>query len=492
MTDYLDRLAAFAANVRLDALPETTVQAARRVFLDTLGAIIGGSTLPENTRLAELAAARSRWLGGPDMAPPTPHSERPGEPVALLDPRRSAAPRGTRGAPRHGATLLGHRGRADASWAALANATAGVALEVDEGNRLGGGHPAIHVIPGALAVAEEQALDGRRLLEALVAGYEVSSRLGTATTPRANVHSHGTWGTIGTAVAVARLAGASFPTMRDVINLAASMSPANSWTPALAGATIRNLYPGRSAWQGILALDLHGCGFTGLPDGPSDVYGTMLADRFEPELAVAGLDALGRGEGYRIERNYFKLHACCRYNHFALEAVLGLRRAHRLGPDDVASVEVTTVPFTTRMADPAPATMLAAKFSLPYAVAAAIILGRTDPVAFRPAALGDPRIRELAQRVAVKTDPEMSPRDNDRPTAHVRIVLRDGRALESTTRVVHGDAEDPATTEELVAKFVALAAPVIGERQSSRAIDLAGTIEDVKDVGEVTAALVPE
>ena len=168
--DYLDRLAGFVATTRFDALPTSTVAAAKLVLLDTLGAIVAGSAMPENGRLAQLAAAR---------------------------------------APHGAATVLGHRGKSDAFWAALTNATAGVALEVDEGSRLGGGHPAIHVVPGALAVAEERRLDGRRLLEAIVAGYEVGSRIGGATTARANVHSHGTWGTISTAVAVAKLGGAA-------------------------------------------------------------------------------------------------------------------------------------------------------------------------------------------------------------------------------------------------------------------------------------------
>jgi len=277
VSDYLDRLADAAAGIRYEALPASTLAAARLVLLDTLGAVVAGSALPENRRLGELAAERSR---------------------------------------EGRATLLGHGMRADAFWAALANATAGVALEMDEGNRLGGGHPAIHVIPGALAVAEERGMDGRRLIEAIVAGYEIGSRLGGATTPKPNVHSHGTWGTISTAVAVARLGALDAPAMRQVISLAASMSPANTWTPALEGATIRNLYPGRSAFQGILAVDLAHAGFTALRDGPSDVYGTILADRFEPALAVDGL-----GGRYRIEENYFKFYACCRYNHFALDAI---------------------------------------------------------------------------------------------------------------------------------------------------------------------------
>ena len=447
MSDYLDRLARFAADVRLDALPPATVAAAKLVLLDTLGAMLGGSALAENSRLAQFAAARSS--------------------------------RGT-------ATLLGHGARADSFWAALSNATAGVALEMDEGNRLGGGHPAIHVIPGVLAVAEEQGLPGSRLLEALVAGYEIGSRLGGATTPRPNVHSHGTWGTISTAVAVARLEDAPAGTIRDVMNLAASMSPANTWTPALDGATIRNLYPGRSAFQGLLAVDLLRCGFTGLRDAPADVYGTILADRFEPELAGEGL-----GDEYRIEQNYFKFHACCRYNHFALDALEKLRRAHAFEPDDVLRALVTTIPFGLRMAHPAPASMLAAKFSIPHAVAAALVLGTAGPAAFEPAALDDPRISGLARRVEVSADIEMSPRRADRPTARVRLFLRDGRILEETTTVVRGDALDPVPAHEVVAKFLALSSPVLGEARARRVAEVAHEVDTLKDIRDLAAWLVP-
>ena len=452
MIDYLDKLARVAADTRLDDLPPTTIAAAKRVLLDTLGAIVAGSAQPENQQLARLAAERS--------------------------------PGGT-------ATLLGHREGADAFWAALVNATAGVALEVDEGNRLGGGHPAIHTLPAALAVAEEQGRDGRRLIEALVVGYEVGSRIGSATTVRPAVHSHGTWGTISSAVAVARLTDAPTATIRSVINLAASMSPANSWMPALRGATIRNLYPGRSAWAGMLAVDLQRCGFTGLTDAPHDVYGTILAERFDPALAEAGLEALGRGQRHRIEQNYFKLHACCRYNHFALDAVMGLRRAHGLAAADITGVEVTTIPFAAHMAQAEPSTMLEAKFSVPYAVAAALVLGRTDVSAFEPAAIADRRIRDLAQRVRINTDDAMSPRRNDQPTARVRITLRDGRTLDAVTSSVRGDAEDPISDGELEAKFFSLTSPIVGEPRARQVVEIVRDAERLKDVRELTRLCVP-
>jgi 2-methylcitrate dehydratase PrpD len=355
---------------------------------------------------------------------------------------------------------------------------------VDEGSRLGGGHPAIHVIPAALAAAEDIGADGGRLLEAIIAGYEVCSRLGSATTPRPNVHSHGTWGTIGSAVAVAKLARLDARAVKAVINLAASMSPANTWTTALEGVTIRNAYPGRSGLEGILAVDLHRAGFTGLPDAPADVYGTILADRFEPERALDGL-----GGPLRIEQNYFKLYACCRYNHFALDALLALARD--LTPAQVERVVVTTIPFGPRMADPAPVSMLGAKFSIPYAVAAALVLGRADVSAFVEPALTDPRIRALAACVEVRVDPQMSPRRSDYPTAVVEIVLTDGRTLSGSTRVVRGDFADPVPAAEIVDKFLALTTETLGRERARDVVRIVEQVETLKDVRDLTTLLFP-
>ena len=444
--DYLDRLSEFVRDTTYSALPAPVVAAARLVVLDTLGAMLAGSRLPENARLARLVAERS----------------------------------GLRTA-----TLIGHAERGEPMLAALSNATAGVALEVDEGNRWGGGHPSIHVLPGLLAVAEETGSDGPALVAALVTGYEVSSRVGGATVPRFNVHTHGTWGTIGTAAAVARIVQADAAAIRQAMNLAVSMSPANSWTPCFEGATIRNLYPGRSGLQGILAVHLQRCGFTALADAPADVYGTILGDRFDTAAVVDGL-----GATYRIATNYFKLHACCRINHYALDAVQALRRAHAFTADDVERVTVVSIPFAERMADPAPDTMLAAKFSIPYAVAAAIVRGHADLAAFEEPATGDTRIRELAARVVVRSDAAMNPRrPDDYPTAAVTVALRDGRRLTESTVVVRGDAAAPIDRAEVVAKFVALAAPVVGAVRAQAVVDTVERIDELKDVRDLTALL---
>ncbi len=446
MADYLDRLSDFASGITYEKLSEPARTATRNVVMDTIGAILGGSRLPENANLARFAAKAS----GTGCA-----------------------------------TLLGHPLLAQPMMAALANATAGVCLEMDEGTRLGGGHPAIHVLPGSLAVAEEMGLGGRKLMESLVAGYEVSSRIGGATVTRPNVHSHGTWGTIGTAVAVARLMDFDPPRMRQVINLAASMSPANTWTPCFEGATIRNVYPGRSGMQGILAVQLQQCGYTGLKDAPTDVYTTILGDSFDPEAAVAGLGS----DGFRIEQNYFKFHACCLYNHPALDAVGALVGRENFSHEDVDRVNVTTVPFAARMAQDYPANTLSAKFHVPYAVAALLVKGRTDITAFYPEAVDSNVIRDLAQRVTVDTDPEMSMQRSDYPCARVTISMKDGRTLSESTTFVRGDFARRRSQEELVDKFLFLTAETLGEARAKEAVEAVGRLDKLGDVRELTALL---
>jgi 2-methylcitrate dehydratase PrpD len=142
------------------------------------------------------------------------------------------------------------------------------------------------------------------------------------------------------------------------------------------------------------------------------------------------------------------------------------------------------------MADADPASMLAAKFSVPHAVAATLVLGHAGLDAFEASALADPRIRDLARRVEVSADPEMGPRRTDYPSACVRIALRDGRALEETVTIVRGDALNPAPAEEVVAKFLALASPVVGPSRARRAVDAVndvGGLDNVRDLAGLCA-----
>jgi len=134
--------------------------------------------------------------------------------------------------------------------------------------------------------------------------------------------------------------------------------------------------------------------------------------------------------------------------------------------------------------------MLAAKFSIPYAMAAALVRGDAGVGAFGPAALDDGRIRDLSRRVEISADSDMSPRRVDHPTARVRVSLRDGRMLEEVATVVRGDAANPVPADEVIDKFLALASPVLGESGARRVVDVAREVDTLKDVRDLTTWLV--
>ena len=448
MADYLDRLSRFVSGTHLENLDHAAVSAAKTVVLDTIGAIVAGSRLPENRNLAELAT-KTGGGGGPS-------------------------------------TVIGHSKSAPPVFAALVNATAGVALEMDEGSRLGGGHPSIHVVPAALAIAEEVGARGRRFLESVIVGYETTSRIGSGTKVRRQVHSHGTWGTVGSAAAVAKLLDFGPEQTKEAMNIACSMSPANTWTPCLEGATVRNLYPGRSGLQGIMAAQVSLCGFTGVKDGPADIYSEVLGENFDPDRVIEGLDAAGP---LRIQQNYFKLHACCLYNHPVLDAVEKLVNREEIAAEDVEGIRVEAPPVAAIMTDPEPANMLAAKFSLPYAVAAAVVHHSTDITAFYPERVQDPETRSMARRVEIVADPEMDLRRYDYPAARVSISLRDGQTLNESVTVHHGDYQDPASRQELEGKFTFLVQDVLGPARTSQVIETVQRLDALEDIRELTALL---
>ena len=249
---------------------------------------------------------------------------------------------------------------------------------------------------------------------------------------------------------------------------------------------MRNLYPGRSAMQGIMAANLVLCGFNGLKDGPSDIYGSLLGQGFNAEAVTRGL---GEEEPLRIQQNYFKLHACCLYNHPALDGMQHILNRESFGASDVERIDVLAPPLASIMSDPAPRNMLAAKFSLPYAVAATVTQGTTDITAFFDDKLTDGATLDLAQKVSVAADPEMDLRRYDYPAARVTVSLNNGRILSESVVAHHGDHRNPATPDELREKFSFLTKDLLSPSRTTEVIEAVEGLEDITDIRELTALL---
>lgn len=421
----IDDLVEFVAHTHYDNIPVSVIDRAKLVLLDTVAAILGGSQASEIRNLARLASQSSTTKSS---------------------------------------TLFGHRGLASCGWASLVNATGGTSTELDEGNAYAKGHPAIHTIPAALALGEELDSTGRDVLLSIVLGYEVATRVGTACDLRNGAHPHGTWGTLGAATAVAKLMGMDAARIRETINIASSLTLATSFQTATEGALVRNIYAGMSNQNGLLAAQLTKSGFTGEKDGVANVFGTVMSDTFRENALTDEL-----GTRFEITRGYFKKHSCCRYNHAALDALELLRNRNKFDISDVRLVQIETYRQAAMLRDPHPGTTLAARFSVPYAIAISLVRNSTAPSAFDTTALIDPVIRELAEKVQVRENPQYTAMTPARRPACVTVELNNGQSFSEQVFSSRGDPDQPFTKNELIEKYLALSAPVIGTKNAQEA-----------------------
>lgn len=447
--DWLRHWARFAVGTRLADLPAGAVDRAILVLLDCLGVIGSGMAEPEMRALASRMAA----LGG------------------------------TGGTP-----LVGSRLRAAPGVAAFVNGTAGTMLELDEGNQYCRGHPAIHVVPAALAAAARSGASGAELLRAVVLGYEIGARIGIASRLRVAMHPHGTWGVVGAALAVGLLEGADEEQLAELVNVSSSLALATSRRTMLEGGTVRNSYAGFANQLGMQAWELVASGFVGEADGIGTVYGGIVADGFDPLAMTADL-----GARWEIARNYFKRHAACRYTHGALDALAAITvRTGPLDPARVAAMEVDTYVWAAQLDHPAPRNMLAAKFSLPFALATAVANGGATVPAFRAPALADEAARALAARVSVREDPALTAMLPGLRPARLLLRMDDGTEHRAEVTTNRGDTEDPYGPDEVAAKFHELADPVWGATGAARLRGAVSGLRQAASMAELDRLLTTE
>ncbi|NNE88300.1 MAG: MmgE/PrpD family protein [Silicimonas sp.] len=421
--DSLGHVARFAAETPTSDLPPDVSARTALILADCIGAIVGGAAEPDVAALA-----RRQSGSGP-------------------------------------ALLIGTTQTRAAGTAALLNGTAGTTLEMDEGNQFCKGHPGMHTVPAALAAAQAQT-SGADLLAAVAIGYEVGARVGISTQLRPSMHPHGTWGAICAATAVARLKGADAAQMRHAISLSASLGLSTSRRTMLEGGTVRNVFAGVSGQMGVLAGDMIASGYTGDHDGVAQVFGHVVSDSFDD--ATFARDLGGRWE---VNRNYFKMHSCCRYNHAALDALASLQ-AKGLDHHHIESVQVETYSLAVELDDPAPVNVLAGKFSVPFAVATSLLNGSTGVDSFTMPNVTNPDILDLARRVSVTEDPSMTALLPDKRPARIIVTLKTGEVLEAETETNRGDWSDPYPPEEIRRKYLSLTTRLWREDAAKRVWDM--------------------
>jgi 2-methylcitrate dehydratase PrpD len=338
--------------------------------------------------------------------------------------------------------------------AALGNALAMGWNELDEGYRPVACHAGLYVLPALLAEAQASGASLRELLRALVLAYEVVARVADAWRfPALVIHPHALLAPIGAAAGVAFARRLPPNVVGAAVGTAASLGMAGPFTHATRGVLARNTWAAQAAQAGFNAVEWACCGIGGGADGIGAVLGGALGATYRAQA----LDQ--DGTGWAIENGYHKVHACCQYAHSAVEAVQALlaEQPLLLGGETVAAVDVEAHPLALALDDARPATTLGAKFSLPHAVAAALVLGHGGRDAFSGPSLRDERIAALRARVSLRPFDGLRAPPHDRP-ARVHVRTTAGAVHTAECWSARGGADRPLADGDLRAKWIELAA----------------------------------
>ena len=356
---------------------------------------------------------------------------------------------------------------ADTSPAAAAyrNGAFGNVLEMDDVDKRAILHPGPSVIPAALAAA--QALDraGAAFLDAVVAGYEATIRVGRAVGPGhyAFWHNTGTCGPFGAAAATGRLMGLDADRLAHAFGLAGTTAGGLWQTRHEAGNDAKQIHTARAAEGGYQSATLAGAGVRGplqIFEGPQGFFAAMCPGA-DPQAIIPP-----QGAPWAVHETSFKPWPACRHAHAAIDAALRLKG--RVDPAAIRAIHVETYPDAITFCDrPDPQTVLQAKFSLQHAMAVVFLRGTPSLADFEPAAFGADDLRALSGKVSVTAGEPFISAYPARYGASVAVTLASGETLTAEARDAWGDPENPMSEADIVAKAVTLGVEGAGRARAA-------------------------
>lgn len=386
---------------------------------------------------------------------------------------------------REEATITGYGDRVPAPNAALVNAMLGHGIELDDAHGNALTKCGSVLVPAALAAGETAGADGREVITALVAGYDVMIRLGLAVTPshrKRGFHGTGTAGTFGAAAAAARLLRLDEEHTAWAIGLAGMQAAgiqAFLDDPCLA----KPFSPGKAAANGILAATFAARGLSGpktVLEG-NEGYLRAYADAATPEVITAGL-----GADFKVMEMGFKPHAACRYAHGPIDASHEIRTSARFELGDIERVVVRCSELAKRQSGRSEVPNLnSAMGSTPFSVGVALARGSNglDDYVEAFADAGIHRLARSVEMVVVGDDPGMGVMGR---AAEVEVELKDGRVLRNRVPGPKGEPDRPLRETDLARKFRSLALIALAPDEVEA---LAAQLAKFEDLGSVGALM---
>lgn len=387
---------------------------------------------------------------------------------------------------RHGgsshASVLGTNLRSSVEMAAMANGTFAHATEYED-DSFPEAVSSYTLFPAIFAMGEHLHSSGARAIEAFVAGYEAQARIGLACREarRLGYMVLSLAGSIGCAVSAAKLLGLDERKTTMAISIAASQGGGIGYQT---GSMAHIIEMGFSARNGVTAAFLAAGGVTGQPDvleAPRGLFHIITAGKVEaPEKILSDW-----GRPYRVLEVGIKHYPCCYHLQRIIETTLGVRNERGLTPEDVVEVQVeVNAFFPTVVQHSEPHDEIEAQFSLPHAVAIAMIDGEVLPAGFSKNKIEDERFRRFRSKVKmiVREDWGWNPTGW---TPRISYRLRSGETIVREPESARGQPPDLLSFEACLPKYRGCVQDLLSEERIVHSIELLRNLRQSHDVGDI-------
>ncbi len=443
-------LASFAAGLTYEAIPEKVIKKTKDIILDQIGCQIGGSTMLWSRKILEYVV------------------ENKGRKVE--------------------STIVNFDKRVPALDAAFANANFGHAFLGDDTDSVCHAHLGSIIIPAMIAVGERKRISGRELIKAIVAGYEISSRIGAAVDlENRGFHPGPMVGPFGVAVGTGMIEGFDEEQLTDSLAIAGSQV-SGLMEYSKTGGTINRLHSGIAAYSGIRSALLVNKGFTGpatVLEGEKGFLNAYSGKCNTDELTH------GLGKDFRVLIIGLKSNCCCGTLEAGLAAISKIINEHPISPDQIKDIEVYCTPLTYKMTGgiTKPKDITSAQFAGRFGIALRIVKGNNSFKEYTENNLNDQEVLDLEKTINFVLDEKLALIPHSETPMRVIIHLTNGSKLESTVLAGKGSILNPMTRNEIEQKFRNFASMLFPNKRIDNIIGIVRQLESINNVTELTQFL---
>lgn len=459
-----EKLVNYLHGLKFENLPEEVIEKAKLCILDTLGVALAGSI----TGLGKAARKFAKSIGGPEES-----------------------------------TIYHYGDKLSCVPSAYANGTMSFCHNFTDTTLSCVIHCGPVIVPAALALCEKEQRTGQEFLLAVVAGYEMMTRVANVINSGSvrmkhhdrGFHATGTTGVFGASMAASKLMKLSPEMIYDAIGIAGSYASGILESITSPETEVWRSHTGIAAQNGITAACLANLGVKGpktVLEGRNGFFRVFGGESTDLSKMEEGL-----GEGFLIMDSAFKLHNCAHVWAGPLDCLKVLIRENSTDPKDVMGIEVTVPSMYSTVMNSSeerryPSSYAEAQNNPFYAMAAVVLHGGLYLEQYSKSVLKDPRMKSMSEKVSVRIDRSLDHvfQETDKAPSDVTIRVKDKGDLRMSLDYPRGSPQNPAGKEEIHDKFTDLAGVIMEKEQAKDIIGLIDKIDSIGDLKDLVLSLI--